>query len=172
MAAAGAAALSLCLLAGCGGNADSQTPQEPQEKDVDLTALYGEVEENTWGQEEWGKDYMADIEGELLEQYYPGLSEVATKQLVAKTPLMSAVVNEVVFVQCETEEDAAKVMEIFQERIDYQVGDETTPGGAWYPESIESWESAQTVQKGTYAALVASSEYQDQILEIFNGAFA
>ncbi len=61
---------------------------------------------------------------------------------------MSAVVNEVVFLQCETDEDADKAAEILQKRIDYQVGDETNPGGAWYPESIESWKQAQVIREG------------------------
>lgn len=107
----------------------------------------------------------------MLDSYYPGLSEIATKQLVAKAPLMSAVVNEVVFLQCETDEDADKAAEILQKRIDYQVGDETNPGGAWYPESIESWKQAQVIREGTYVAMIASAEHQADIAEKFQQQF-
>ena len=85
---------------------------------------------------------------------------------------MSAVVNEVVLLQCETEEDAAKAAAILQERIDYQVGDETNPGGAWYPESIESWKKAQVIQQGTYVALLASAEHQEEMAKAYNDLFA
>ena len=50
---------------------------------------------------------MSNIEGDLLESYSPGLADVATEQLIAKAPMISAVVNEIVLAQCATEEDAA-----------------------------------------------------------------
>lgn len=159
----------LGLLTACGGE-KTNTP------DVDLEAFYTGLEEKygwTGNAETGGPDalVMADIEGELLENYYPRLSELAPKQIVLKMPMMSAAVNELAFVQCETEEDAAKAAEIFQARIDYQVGDETNPGGAWYPESIEGWKKAEVIQKGTYAALIASAEHQDEIVESFEQQF-
>ena len=114
---------------------------------------------------------MTSIEADMLESYYPGLSDLTTKQLVAKIPMMSSVVNEMVFVQCETEEDAAKAAEILQARIAYQVGDETNPGGALYPESVAAWEKAQVIQEGTYVAMVASAEHQAEIVEQFQQQF-
>jgi hypothetical protein len=156
------ALLLVSLLAACGGEKTTET------KDVDLTEFYSGLE-TEYG---WGDGYMADIEGELLENYYPGLSDISTVQLIAKAPMMSAVVSEVVLLQCETEEDAAKAAAILQERIDYQVGDETNPGGAWYPESIESWKKAQVIQQGTYVALLASAEHQEEMAKAYNDLFA
>lgn len=157
--------LAAALLSACGGKtqgpAADGTPQDPAPAaDLDLGQFYADIEKAC----AWGEDYMVDIEGELLDAYYPGLSELAVKQLVAKAPMMSAVVNEMVFIECETEEDAAKAAEILQARIDYQVGDEENPGGAWYPESIAAWEKGEVIQRGTYAALVASASYQDDIV--------
>ena len=155
-------ALTLILTA-CGSNEKADTTAN-----VDLQGLYDTLAKDF----QWEDGYLVDIEGEMLESYYPGLSEIATKQFIAKMPMMSAVVNEIVFLQCETEEDAGKAAEILQARIDYQVGDENNPGGAWYPESIEAWKKGQVIQQGTYVAMIASAEYQDVIAERFNALFA
>lgn len=127
--------------------------------DVDLEAFYADVEEG-YG---WDNGYMVDIEGDMLESYYPGLSDIPTKQFVAKMPMMSAVVNEMVFMQCETEDDAANAAAILQDRISVQAG-----GGAWYPESMEAWGRGIVIQQGTYVAMIASAEHQDEISEGFN----
>ena len=150
------------LLTGCGADKEDQPAR------VDLAEFYAELEDDC----DWGDGYMADIEGEMLESYYPGLSEISTKQFIAKMPMMSSVVNEVVFLQCEMEEDAEKATEILQSRINYQVGDENNPGGAWYPESIEAWKQGQVIQQGTYVAMIASAEHQDSIEEQFTALFA
>ena len=71
----------------------------------------------------------------------------------------------------EADELADKAAEILQKRIDYQVGDETNPGGAWYPESIESWKQAQVIREGTYVAMIASAEHQADIAEKFQQQF-
>ena len=98
-----AAVMMTALLAGCGS-------KKEEVKSVDLTAFY-----NTLAQEYgWDDNSMMNLpdDPELLEMYYPGLSEVKAAQLIAKAPMMSAVVNELVFMQCETEEDAAAAAEI------------------------------------------------------------
>ena len=154
----------MLMLTACGGSENSDVPAA----DADLQSLYDTLAEEF----QWEEGYLVDIEGEMLESYYPGLAEIGTKQLISKMPMMSSVVNEIVFLQCETEEDAEKTAEILQNRIDYQVGDENNPGGAWYPESIEAWKQGQVIQQGTYVAMIASAEYQDAIVEQFNALFA
>ncbi|WP_455581383.1 DUF4358 domain-containing protein [Dysosmobacter sp.] len=150
------ALLSAALLSACGGKDETATP------DVDLTDFYEDVKEE-YG---WSDGYMTDIEGELLESYYPGLGDISLKQLVAKAPMMSAVVNEMVFLQAETEEDAAAAAAILQDRIDLQA-----QGGAWYPESMEAWGRGIVIQQGAYVCMVASAEHQDEISEGFNNLF-
>ena len=167
------AALLLTATA-CGG--DSGSSGDAQTADVALESFYaGLAEEYGWTEDMENSSadalLMTSIEADMLESYYPGLSDLETRQLVAKMPMMSSIVNELVFLQCETEEDAAKAAEIFQSRISYQVGDETNPGGAWYPESIAAWEKAQVVQEGTYVALIASAEHQAEIVEQFQQQF-
>lgn len=157
------AALALLSLTACGAGDDNTS----ETADVALDSFYAGLAEKY----EWDDEYMVDIEGEMLENYYPGISDLAAKQMVLKMPMMSAIVNELAFVECETEEDANKAEEIFQARIDYQVGDENNPGGAWYPESIESWKDAQVIRKGNYVAMIASAEHQSEIAESFEQQF-
>lgn len=147
----------LLLAAGCGGQKDGAETAE-----VSLNSLYAGMEE-TCG---WEEGYMAEIEGELLEGYYPGLSEIPAKQLIARVPAMSSDVNEVVLIQCETEEAAEAAAAIFQARIDAQA-----EGGAWYPESLEAWKSAKALREGTYAALIASGQHQGELEEQFSAQF-
>ena len=108
-----------------------------------------------------------NLEGDMLESSYPGLADVATKQLIAKAPMISAVVNEIVLAECGTEEDAATAASILQDRVDAQA-----EGGAWYPESMETWSNAQVVQNGTYVAMIATADHQEEIAEQFNALFA
>ncbi len=162
-----ALSMTVGLLAACGGKADGAGTA-----DVDLEALYSE-----WSQAyDWSEDaqtsgentlLLSDVEGELLENYYPGLADLSIKQLVAKAPMMSAVVNEIVLVQCESEADAAKAAAILQDRCDAQA-----EGGAWYPESMEAWSRATVLQQGTYVALIASAEHQEDLETSFNEQFA
>lgn len=148
----------LLLASGCGG----QKGDGPETAEVSLESLYAGMAEACG----WEEGYMTSIEGELLEEYYPGLSELPTKQLIVQVPAMSSDVNEVALFQGETEEDAEKAAAIFQARIDSQVD-----GGAWYPETMESWKKAKVLQNGTYAALIASGEHQADLEEQFNLQF-
>ena len=148
--------LAMSLLTACG----SSGKQEPE---VDLTAYFTQMVKDA-GLDE---NYMTDLEGEMLESYYPGISDISTKQFLAKAPMMSGVVNEMVLMQCENEEDAGKASAILQERIDTQA-----EGGAWYPESMEAWGRGQVIQQGTYVAMIASAEHQEDWADSFNALFA
>ena len=151
------ALLAAGLLTACGGTSDGSADTA----EVSLSSFYaGLAEEYGWTEDaaSSGEEdiLMMDVEGDLLESYYPGLADVATEQLIAKAPMMSAVVNEIVLAQCATEEDAAAAASILP----------------WYPESMETWSDAQVVQHGTYVAMIATAEHQDEITEQFNAQFA
>lgn len=151
----------LLLAAGCGGQGDGG---ETETAEVSLTDLFAGMEESCG----WEEGYMTGLEGELLEEYYPGLGEVPAKQLIVRVPAMSSDVNEIVLFQGETEEDAENAAAILQARVDAQV-----EGGAWYPETQAAWEKAQVLrQGGTYAALIASGEFQESLEEQFNQQFS
>ncbi len=150
----------LMLAAGCGGQRDGEGGAE--EAEVSLSALYAGMAEACG----WEEDYMTSVDGGLLEEYYPGLSGLSGKQLIAQVPAMSSDVNEIVLFQGETEEDGEKAAEILQARIDGQV-----EGGAWYPETLESWKSAKVLRQGAYAALIASGTHQEELEELFSFQF-
>ena len=162
------ALLAVGLLTACGGTSDGSADTA----EVSLSSFYaGLAEEYGWTEDaaSSGEEdiLMMDVEGDLLESYYPGLADVATEQLIAKAPMMSAVVNEIVLVQCGSEEDAATAASILQDRVDAQA-----EGGAWYPESMETWSNAQVVQEGAYVAMVACTQNQAEIVEQFHALFA
>ena len=146
------------------------SPSESQ-KDVDLAAFYATLlSENEW------PELMSltedETSAELLDAYYPGLSALSTKQLGVYIAAISAAVGEIALVETESEEDAAKAAEIFQARIDYQVGDDTNPGGAWYPETIEGWKTnSRIVSHGNYVML-AVGDNADAAVEAFEALFA
>ena len=144
------------LLAACGGKKETVP-------DADLTACFDQMMKDA-GFDEF---YMTDLEGEMLDNYYPGISEIPTKQFLAKAPMMSGVVNEVVLMQCENEDDAAKAVTILQQRITDQA-----EGGAWYPESMEAWSRGEVIQHSTYVAMIASAEFQSAWADDFNALFA
>ena len=151
------AAVMMLSLAACGA-------KEEEAKDVDLAAFY-ETIATEYG---WDDNYMATLtdDAELMEMYYPGIGSITTKQLIAKAPAMAVVVNEVVFLQCETDEDAEEAADILQSRIDTQAD-----GGAWYPESMEAWGQGVVDRQGTYVAMIASAEYKDDILASWQALF-
>ena len=151
-----ACVLVVGLLVACGGKKETVP-------DVDLTACFDRMLKDAG----FDESYMTDLEGEMLDSYYSGLSDIPTKQFLAKAPMMSGVVNEVVLMQCENEDDAAKAVTILQQRITDQA-----EGGAWYPESMEAWGRGQVIQNGTYVAMIASAEFQSIWADDFNALFA
>ena len=163
------ALLLMGLLTACGGQEGEGGAEDAQ---VSLESLYaGWAEEYHWSEDAASsaeEDLLVmNLEGETLESYYPGLAALATEQLVAKAPMMSSVVNEIVLVQCASEEDAATAASILQDRADAQA-----EGGAWYPASMEAWSNAQVIQEGTYAAMIASSQHQEALVSSFQAQFA
>jgi len=174
--------LALCLalsLAACGGNAGETTnanvdgstdsgeaTEPPAQVDVDLTAFYESVVEG----DEWPA--LMALEGELLDSFYPGLSELSLKQCLVYTAAISATVGEIALVEAETAEDARKAADIFQARIDYQVGDDETPGGAWYPATIEGWKTTSRIKgEGNYVCM-AVGDCSDAAVESFEALFS
>jgi type IV secretory pathway VirB10-like protein len=134
-----------------------QTPAEPEQAGaVDLEAFFQQLTEK------FEMPAMVELDNDALDVYYAGLTDIELKQVSAHMPMMSAVVSELVFVECADASDAAAVAAIFQQRIDDQVN-----GGAWYPDSIEGWKEAQIVTVGSYVALISFREYTQSIADEF-----
>lgn len=169
-----AAALILALSA-CGGapkgEQDADIPkQEETQKEADLTAFYNELREETKWPELMSLEDDETLR-ELMDTYYPGLSEIPVRQRGIYLAAISAAVGEIALVEVENAEDVPAVEEIFQARIDYQVGDDSNPGGAWYPETIEGWKnSSQIVTQGNYVMLAVGDSAAEAVLR-FNALF-
>lgn len=145
----------------------AQKPAEESGEDVDLAAFYESVAGSV---ENWPA--MMAMGQESVDAFYPGLSDISTKQCSIYMAMISANVGEITLVQVENADDVQAVKDIFQARIDYQVGDESNPGGAWYPATIEGWKNnSRIVSNGNYVMLVAV-DGADSVVESFNALFA
>lgn len=135
------AALCLTLsLAGCGGGA--------QEVHIDLDAFYATVAEQA--------DFpmMTAVDSGMMDGFYPGLSQIQRMQTVIYTAAISATACEIALVEVADADDVSQVERIFQARVDAQVA-----GGAWYPDTIQTWQTrSQILVRGNYVALFVTPE--------------
>lgn len=114
---------------------------------------------------------MMPVDETMMEDVYPGLAAVERRQTVLLTAAIQATAAEAAMVEVADAADVETVKDIFQARIDYQVGpedDPNTPGGAWYPETIESWKNnSEIVVKGNYVCLFVGDN-KDEMVAAFN----
>lgn len=103
----------------------------------------------------------------MLDNYMPGLRELELEQVEVYMSMVSFNTGEFSLVQAKNAEDAAKVQEIFQSRIDSM-----TEEGMNYPETVEQWtNSAQVAANGNYVLLVCHEDAA-AIVDEFNALFA
>ncbi|SFP35444.1 protein of unknown function [Oscillibacter sp. PC13] len=139
------------------------TPAEQEH--VDLNAFYNTLASGA------GWPAMMQAEGETMDAFYTGLAELATEQCGVYMAMISAVAGEIALVEVSNAADVQTVKDIFQARINYQVGDHENPGGAWYPDSIQVWENnSRIVTQGNYVMMIAM-EGADDIVASFNALF-
>ena len=172
LCAAMAAVLCLSLLSACSGNKADGTSQAP-EKDVDLAAF---AQTATESHEIGGFLQRIDVEdpdmgefmADMLNNYYPGLTDLELKQTEIYMSMISFSSGELALAQAKSAEDAAKVQEIFQARVDAK----TTDGPGNYPEEVEMWQrSSKVVSNGSYVMLVCAEDC-DAIVNEFNALFS
>lgn len=145
----------------------AEKPAEQPAASVDLAAFYESLTANNANM-----PAMMQAEGETLDAFYTGLSAIKTNQCGVYMAMISAAVGEIALVEVENAADVQAVKDIFQARIDYQVGDDANPGGAWYPATIEGWKNnSRIVSNGNYVMLVAL-EGADDVVAAFNALFA
>ena len=140
------------------------TPEAPAAGSVDLNAFYLSLVES------YGENFPATMNlceaVEMLDGFYPGMSEIDAKQMMIYQPMMGAVVCEIALVEVVDSADIDAVKAMMQARIDTQVD-----GGAWYPESIEGWKNnSRIVVNGNCVMMIAYSDC-DAIVDAFNGLF-
>ncbi|MCI8422835.1 MAG: DUF4358 domain-containing protein [Lawsonibacter sp.] len=152
--------LSLLLLPAC-GNGSSSSSAADADVNVDLSAFYTDTMEKY----EFPNS-LELAEGELLDGYFAGLSEVETEQCLVYLNMMSINNGEIALVQVKNSADVDTVKGILQDHIDYMA-----EGGAFYPEATELWSnSSKVVSNGSYIMMVVNPSC-DAIVEDFNALF-
>lgn len=163
-----AAAVCLSLLSAC-AKPGSNGPTPPKEEKVDLAAFAQTLLENHEFSGFVNRLDPADEElgAVMLDNYMPGLRELDLEQTEVYMSMVSFNTGEFSLVQAKNAEDAAKVQEIFQSRIDSM-----TEEGMNYPETVEQWtNSAQVAANGSYVLLVCHED-SAAIVDEFNALFA
>ena len=132
---------------------------------MDLNAFYVSLTET------YGENFPANMNlcemPEMLDGFFPGLSDIGTNQMMIYQPMMGAVVCEIALIEVADAANVDAVKNILQARIDAQV-----EGGAWYPESIEGWKNSSRIAvNGNYVMMIAYSEC-DAVVDAFNALFA
>ena len=74
--------------------ASAEPSEEPGGDSVDLTAFFNSLTSKF----EFAS--LMDMDSVMLDSYYPGLTAISTKQLIAKMPMITASANEIVLVEC------------------------------------------------------------------------
>ena len=165
-----AAVLCLALLYACGGKPEGNGPAPDHDaQPVDLAAFAQSVQENhQFASLEKADPADEELGAIMLENNYPGLKDMDLEQTEVYLPMISFSGGELALVQAKSAEDAAKVKEIFQARIDAK----STEGPGNYPEEVEMWQrSAQVAENGNYVLLVCH-DGADAIVEEFNALFS
>ena len=137
------------------------TPDNPPTPgNVDLSAFYTTI----IGKYEFAMLELAD--GDILENFYAGISAIDAEQRLIYICAMSMNNGEIGLVQVKDSKDVDAVKAIFQARIDAQAS-----GGAWYPQAVDSWtNNARVVSNGNYVMMVVH-ENCDDIVKAFNDLF-
>ena len=166
-----AAVLCLTLLSGCSAGKEDSPSQAPG-KDVYLAPFAQTVTEN----HEMGgflqridaeDPDMGEFMADMLNNYYPGLTDLDLEQMEIYMSMISFSSGELALAQAKDSNDAAKVQEIFQARIDAK----STEGAGNYPEEVELWQrSSQTAANGNYVMLVCADDCA-AIVDEFNALF-
>ncbi len=143
------------------GGEESPIPSEQPASGsaVDLQAFYDTISAT------YEFSSMMDMDAEMMDAYYPGLSAVSCSQFVGKIAMITASANEIVLIECASADDVETVQTILETRRQSQID-----GGAWYPESIAMWENSQICVNGNFLMLVSHSSAAD-IAASFNALF-
>ena len=145
---------------GGSGSGGGTTTPDPEPSKVDLAAFYSSVSSK------YSMPSLTLADSGLMNNYYAGLSSIATEQCKVYINMMSMNMGEMALVQVKNSSDVAKVKSIFQARIDSMVN-----GGAWYPEPTRIWtEQSRVVSNGNYVMMVVGEDC-DSIVKDFNALF-
>lgn len=148
-------------LAACGGGGEDDAPAQEA---PDLNKYYEDFMASLGDDAPMMMDLVSDG---LLDQFYPGLTGYAAKQIVVQGAAISTAAFEFALVELEDASKTQEVADIFQARIDTQIG-----GGAFYPMTVEAWQKAEIITNGNVVALICAGDQQTQAVEALNALFA
>ena len=98
--------------------------------------------------------FFQETDQEMIESYYPGLSDISLKQENIYTPAIIVFAQEIALVEVENSNDVDKVKEIFNKRIE-----DCKKSVACDPEINELWATNAEVQvSGNFVAMIALPE--------------
>lgn len=98
--------------------------------------------------------FFQETDQEMIESYYPGLSDISLKQENIYTPAIIGFAQEIALVEVENSNDVDKVKEIFNKRIE-----DCKNSVACDPEINELWTTNAEVQvSGNFVAMIALPE--------------
>ena len=103
-----------------------------------------------------------------IEQYLPGLLDLDLEQRVIYMSMITMNNGEFSMVQAKSAEDAAKIGEIFQARIDYMAGTAKPPAGPGTPAPPSCGPTAPVWRSNGCYVLMVTAEECDQIVSEFN----
>lgn len=113
-----------------------------------------------------GLGMMTAYEGELLDNYYPGLSDIAVEEILIQETAMTMANSAVALVHVTDSADVETVKSILAARAQTQAD-----GGAWYPASCETWANAVIVAEGNYVGMFVYPEGAQDMADTFTAAY-
>ena len=114
----------------------------------------------------YGISGLGSYSGEVLENYYPGITAVSTKQCLVQETMMTMANAAVAMVEVSDSGDVQTVKDIFAARAKVQAD-----GGAWYPASCETWKNAVIVSTGNYVGMFVYPENAQAMADLFVATF-
>lgn len=118
-----------------------------------------------------GLGAMMVMDGELLENYYPGLSDIASVEEVLIQETMISMSNVAVgLVKLSDDaslDDVIAVQNVLQTRIDTQAN-----GGAFYPDSCDTWKAGVITSVSNCVGMFVCPEYAENMANDFIVAFS
>jgi len=122
-----------------------------------LSAFYADV----MGKYELPMGLMEVNEPEMIGNYFADLTDIATKQMLVCLTMMGPMNGEIVAVEVSNSSDVAAVEKILNDRVNYMI-----ESGAFYPETIETWEkNSRVVSAGNFVLLVTSASCDDIVAD-------
>ncbi len=148
--------------------ADPGTPAQPETPSVSTASLSGFF--STLQGKYEGLGTMMVLDGELLENYYPGLSSISAVEevLIQETAISTAniAVGLVKLSDDATLTDVLQVQSVFQNRISAQAN-----GGAFYPASCETWENGVITSVSNCVGMFVYPDSANSMASLFTETF-